>query len=153
MYLHSRLYFPQTQVHPPTSPQPIPLPHPCFHKDVQTPHPPHLRRPLNCLGPPVSSLTELRSGSPLLYMCWRPHISWCMLPGWCYSERSLGSRLIETAVPPTGSPSFSASSNLSLTQPQGVAASSFGWMQIFASDPFSCLLGFSEGSHDRFLFM
>jgi hypothetical protein len=24
-------------------------------------------------------------GSPLLYMCWESHISWCMLPSWCSS--------------------------------------------------------------------
>jgi hypothetical protein len=45
-------------------------------------------RPLNSLEPPVSwglgtsSLTEHRPSSPLLYMCWGPHISWCVLPGW-----------------------------------------------------------------------
>jgi hypothetical protein len=24
----------------------------------------------------------IRPGSPLLYVCWGPHISWCMLPAW-----------------------------------------------------------------------
>ena len=58
---------------------------PHLHEDVPTPCP---TRPLNSLGPPVSwglgtfSLTEPRPGSPLLYMCQGPHISWCMLPGW-----------------------------------------------------------------------
>jgi hypothetical protein len=33
----------------------------------------------------ASSPTEARPSSPLLYMCWRPHISWCMLPGWWLS--------------------------------------------------------------------
>jgi hypothetical protein len=33
----------------------------------------------------ASSLTEHRPGTPLLYMCWRPHINWCILPGWWYS--------------------------------------------------------------------
>jgi hypothetical protein len=37
-------------------------------------------------------------------------------------ERSWGSRLIETVGPPTGSLSSSASSSLSLIQPQGSAA-------------------------------
>ena len=68
------------------------------------------------------------------------------------SERSLGSRLIETAGPPTGSPSSSASSSFSLIQPQGSAQPqklSIGWVQISASDLFSCLLDLSESSHDR----
>jgi hypothetical protein len=30
-------------------------------------------------------VTELRSGSPWLYMCWGPHTSWCVLPGLCFS--------------------------------------------------------------------
>jgi hypothetical protein len=48
-------------------------------------HPP---RPPHSLGPPVSpefgasSHSEASQGSPLLYMCWGPHISCCMLPGW-----------------------------------------------------------------------
>jgi hypothetical protein len=46
---------------------------------------PHPTWPLNSLGPPVSwglgasSLSEHRPGSPLLYVCWGPHISWRML--------------------------------------------------------------------------
>ena len=47
------------------------------------------------------SLTEPRPGSPLLYMCWGPHISCvCCLVGGLVSERSQGSRLIETTGPP-----------------------------------------------------
>ena len=48
---------------------------------------PHPTRLLNPPGPPVSwglgafSITEPRPVSPLVYMCWEPHISWCMLPG------------------------------------------------------------------------
>ena len=48
----------------------------------------HPTWPLNFLGPPVSwelgasSLNEHRPSSPLLYVCWEPHISWCMLPVW-----------------------------------------------------------------------
>jgi hypothetical protein len=51
------------------------------------PHPP-ATWPLKSLGPPVSwgldasSLNEHRPGRPLVYICWRPHISWCMLPVW-----------------------------------------------------------------------
>ena len=33
----------------------------------------------------ASSLTESRPGSPLLHLCWGPHISLCMLPGWWLS--------------------------------------------------------------------
>jgi hypothetical protein len=69
--------------------------------------------PLNSLGPPVSwelgasSLTELRSSSPLLYMCWE--VSYylmyvCYLVGGPVFERSWGSRLIETAVLLQGHP-------------------------------------------------
>jgi hypothetical protein len=47
----------------------------------------------------------------------------CCLVGGPVFERSLGSRLIETAGPPTGSPSSSASSSLYLIQQQGSAAS------------------------------
>jgi len=81
--LHSRFYC--ILVHPPTVPHTIPpshtshsAPHPHpLHQDVPT----HPTRSLNFLGPPVSwglgasSLTEPRPGSPLLYMCWRPHLS------------------------------------------------------------------------------
>ena len=58
---------------------------PCFH--VDTP----ILRPtwhLNSLRPPVSwelgasSLNEHRPSSPLQYVSWGPHISWCMLPVW-----------------------------------------------------------------------
>jgi hypothetical protein len=64
-----------------------PAPHPRLHKDVPLTHS-HPTRPLNPLGPPVSSwldtssLTETRPSSPLLYMCWGPRISWCTLSGW-----------------------------------------------------------------------
>ena len=43
-----------------------------------------------------------RPESPLLYVCWGPHISWCI---WFYGtvfKRSQGSRLVEIAGPPTG---------------------------------------------------
>jgi hypothetical protein len=50
-----------------------------------------------------------------------PGIS-CLVDG-PVSEKSQGSRLNETAGPPTGSPSSSASSSFSLIQPQGSAAS------------------------------
>jgi len=72
-------------VHPQTVPHPIP-PSPPPPRECS--HPIHPARPLNFQGPLVSwglgtsSLTEPRPGSHLLYMCWGPHLSWCMLPGW-----------------------------------------------------------------------
>jgi hypothetical protein len=63
----------------------IPLPHPHIHVDVPNPYP---IWPLNSLGSPVSwgleasSLNKHRPRSPQLYVCWRPHISWCMLSVW-----------------------------------------------------------------------
>jgi hypothetical protein len=53
----------------------------------------HTTRPLYSLEPQASwglgasSLTESRSGSPLLYSR-GPHISWCMQPGWWLSVRN-----------------------------------------------------------------
>jgi hypothetical protein len=75
---------------------------------------------LNSLGPPVSwglgpiSLNEHRHLSPLLYMCcYKCHhlrsVGVCCLVGGPVSERSQGSRLIETAGSPTGLPFSSAS--------------------------------------------
>jgi hypothetical protein len=52
---------------------------------------PHPTWTLNSLGPPVSlglsasSLNKHRLGSSLLYVCWGPHINWCMLSVWCSS--------------------------------------------------------------------
>jgi hypothetical protein len=52
---------------------------------------PHSTWPLNSLVPPVSwglgvpSVNEERPSSPLLYVCWGPQISWCMLPV-CWSN-------------------------------------------------------------------
>jgi hypothetical protein len=51
----------------------------------------------------------------------------CCLFGGPVFERSKGSRLIETAGPPTGLPSSSASSSLSPIQSQGSAASVY-WL-------------------------
>jgi hypothetical protein len=63
----------------------IPPQPPYLHIDVPIPY---STWPLNSLGPPVSwglgasSLNEQRPRSPLLYVCWRPHISCCMLSVW-----------------------------------------------------------------------
>ena len=65
---------------PPPPPHHAPPPRGCLQ------HPPTW--PLNSLGPPVSwglgtsSLNEHRPGSPLLYVCWGPRLSRCMLSIW-----------------------------------------------------------------------
>jgi hypothetical protein len=79
--------------HPPNSLSTFPL----IHIPHLLPNPPclhvaglnlHTIGSLNSLGPPVSwqlgasSLNEHRPRSPLLYVCWRLHISWCMLSVW-----------------------------------------------------------------------
>ena len=69
----------------------------------------------------------------------------CCVVGGPVSEKSRGSRLVEIAGPPTGSPSSSASSSFSLIH-RGQQLLPTGWMQISASDSLSCLLGLLEGS-------
>ena len=81
VYLHSS-HCP-CSVLPPTVPHPVLFP-PVFKRMYL---PPSIR-PSNSLGSQVflglcaSSLTESKPGSHLLYMCWGPHTSWCVLPGW-----------------------------------------------------------------------
>jgi hypothetical protein len=82
-FLHTMFHSPLLPIHHLTDPHPIPPPHPtpsphgCAHPQ------PHLTSELpeasSLLGLGASSLNEHRPGSPLLYVCWRPHISWCML--------------------------------------------------------------------------
>jgi hypothetical protein len=65
----------------------IPYHLPGLQEDVPspTPHPTNLPHSLGTLFSPglgASSFTEARPGSPLLYMCRGPHISWYMVPGW-----------------------------------------------------------------------
>jgi hypothetical protein len=74
----------------------------------------------------------------------------CCLFGGPVFERSRGSRLIETAGPPAGSPQLL---EFSLPQFNNRGQLYIGWVQISASDSFSCLLGLLEGSHDGFLFV
>jgi hypothetical protein len=68
-------------------------------------------------------------------------------------ERSQRSRSIETACPPTESAFSSDSFSLSKFNNRGQLFLSIGWVQISASDSFSCLLGLLEGSQDRSLFV
>jgi hypothetical protein len=53
---------------------------------------PFLYDKLKSVIPPIQHRPE----SPLLYVCWGPHFSWCMLFGGPVFERSWRSRLIET---------------------------------------------------------
>jgi len=69
----------------------------------------HPTRPHHSLGPRVSwglgdsLVTKFRPINLLLYMCWEPQISWCMLPGWSLSVCVIWeSRLIETVAFPIG---------------------------------------------------
>ena len=143
---------------PPTVPHPIPPPHPmsplgCYH--------PHPIWPLNSLGPPVSSgivassLTEHRPWqcSTVCVLGGLISAGACCLFGGPVFERSRGSRLIETAGPPTGLPSSSASFSLSLIQQQGSTASVHwlgGTIYIWL---FQLLVGSPECSHARSLFV
>jgi hypothetical protein len=79
---------------------------PHLHMDAPTPH---TTSPLDSLVSPVSwglsalSQNEPRPGSSLLYVCWEPHISWCLF-GCPVFERSLQSRLIKTGLISVASP-------------------------------------------------
>ena len=83
-------------VHSPPVPHPTPLfspssPRGCLQSSNPSPpvqpSNPYSTRPPHSLGSQVSwvlgasPFTEARPGSPLLYMCCGPHMSWCMLPG------------------------------------------------------------------------
>jgi hypothetical protein len=60
----------------------------CLHLPNTHTHPsrpPHFQGSQVTWDLGASSLTESRSGSPLVYICWGPHIGWCMLPGWWLS--------------------------------------------------------------------
>jgi hypothetical protein len=67
-------------------------------------------------------------------------------------ERSRGSRLAETADPPTDSPSSSPSSSLSLIQRDSAAP--VHWFGAYICIRlFQLLVGLSEGSHSRSVFV
>ena len=110
---------------------------------------PHPTWPLTSLGPPVSrelgasSLNEQRSRSPLLYVCWGPYISWCMLAVWWSSVWEISgvqnnwdcwSSYMITLLLSFFQPS--------LIQQQGLGANIYIWL--------SCLLGLSSKRHDIF---
>jgi hypothetical protein len=117
-----------TPVHLRTIPDPIT--HPLTPVSMKISSPPPNK---NSQGPPISwglsasYLTETRSSSSLLFMCGGLKSAgvWLVvhLVGGPVFEKSHGSRLIETAGPQTGLPSYSASYSLSLIQSQGSSAS------------------------------
>jgi hypothetical protein len=87
--------FPSSVFHPLTVPHPIPPPQDShLHENITTSPPSYQISPLpgasSLGGLDAYSLTESRPGNPLLYMWWRPHISWSMQPGWwpCIWEMS-----------------------------------------------------------------
>jgi hypothetical protein len=118
---------------------------------------PHTTWPLNSLGPTVSwelgasFLNEHRPGSPLLYVYWGPHISWCILPGWWSSVwEILGVQINWDCCS-----SYSIALLLSffwnsLIQPQGSGAAVHWFGVNICIWLFQLLLGLSEASRDRF---
>jgi hypothetical protein len=84
--------------------------------------------PLVSWGLDASFLTELRPSSPLLYMCWGPHITWSMLPGWWSGVWEISGVQVNWDCWSSYRVALSsASSSFSLTQPQG-SASSVHWL-------------------------
>jgi hypothetical protein len=120
------------------------LPAPWLHEVIPILH---LTRPVNSLGPPVSwglgasSLTNPRCDSPLLYMCWEPHISWFMLSVWWSSVWEIARVQVnrDCRAPFRVVPSL-ASFTLSLIQAQDQQLPSRGWVQISASDSAACCI-------------
>ena len=122
---------------------------PHLHMDANTPY---ATWPLNSLGPPVSwglSASSEWTQTQNMCMCVGGLISAgvCCLFGGPVFESYRGSRLIETAGSPTGSPFSSTSFNKSQL------CLFIGWIQVSVSDSSSCLLGLSEDSYDRSLFV
>jgi hypothetical protein len=122
------------------------------------PPPPHLTSELPgasvSWGLDAPPLNENIPGSSLLYVCWGPHISWCMLSVWWSSVWEISGVQINwdfwSFCRITLLLSFFQPSSI---QQQG-SADSVHWVdEKFASDSFSCLLGVSGGSHDRSLFV
>lgn len=163
--LSSYLSLESTSYPPPGLPSDYFLSHTssCISKSMSQHTLTHPRRSPHYLGDQLSSgvgtssSTETRSVSPLLYMIHRLHMtSVCCLVGGLVSERSHGSGLVETVGLPLGSPSSSAPSCLSLTQPQGSWTSviflqqvvsfcnldhAVKFMEIFLSTPLGWVLG------------
>jgi hypothetical protein len=131
-----------------TIPHPIPAPIPV--SKWMSP-PPHFLGPQVSRGLGASSLTHVRPGSPLLYICLRPHISWCMLLHWwlCVWE-NLGVQISWDSWSSHGA-TLSNSSSFPPVHPQESPASVRGWLLVSPSDSFNCLLGLTEGSYASLL--
>lgn len=109
LYLFVCLFFNpfiQSRLHPPSGLHTL-----CSSSHISTPS----LSPTYFLGPQVlwgigaPSFTEDIPVSPLLYVSWGNHISWCMLPGNPVSERAQGSKSLKTADLPMRLPSSSTS--------------------------------------------
>jgi hypothetical protein len=64
-----------------------------------------------------------------------------------------GSKMIETAGPPTGSPSSTASFSLPQFNNRCQMLLSIHWVQLSAFDSFGCLLDLLECDHAKSLFV
>ena len=155
MFLYSILYPPP--IHPLTVPYPIPPPHPPVSMFVPQTQP-HIIS-LNSMGPPLSwglgvSLNEHRPRVFYCCVCWGPHISWYMVPGWwpnvweilgvqidwdCWSFYRISLLLSFFQLFPHSTIGVSCFCTL------------VGCKYIY--DFFRGLLGLSEDSHDRYLFV
>jgi hypothetical protein len=135
-------------------------PPPRLLEDASNPHSTWLP---NTLGPPVSlglgasSVNEHRPGSTLLYVCWGASyqlvyaaslvvsvwkISGVQINWDCWSSYGVAFLLSFFHPSLQHRPTFNNRGQLLL---------SIGWVEISICDTFSCLLGLSEGSHDRSL--
>jgi hypothetical protein len=108
-------------------------------------------RPPVSWGFGASSLNEHRPRSSLLYVCWGPHISWCMLSVWWSSVWEISGIHINWDCWSAYRIALFSFFQPSLIQQQGPSQLllSIGCMQISSSDSFSYLLGLPGGSHDR----
>jgi hypothetical protein len=122
---------------------------PCLYINAPIPHPTWSS---NSLGPPASwrlggsSLNEHRPGSPLLYVCWGPHISWCMLSVWWSSVwEILGVQINWDCWSSCRIALLLRFFQPSLTQQQGPAASVHWLGANFCIRLFQLLIGSFEG--------
>jgi hypothetical protein len=160
IYFKLQILYPSL-VHSPTVPHHIPPHCPLVSTRMSSPHTPTPpTRTLNSLRLPVlwalgaPSLTKPRPSSLLLYMPWGPHSTWGMLPGRCFSIWEI------SWVQVTWDSLFSYRVTLlnffQLSPNSTTGVSSFCPLfecKLSASKFFSCLLGLSEGSHDRSIFV
>jgi hypothetical protein len=131
---------------------------PCLSEDF-APNPLHsLKSPQSLRSQHFRELSSLLllllrpEQAVLCHMCWGPKSRSCMLPGWWLSVWEIsGVQDSWHSWSSYGEASSSASSSLSIIQPQGSRLQFIGWVWVSAFVSVSCLLGLSEGSHARFL--